>query len=307
VWAVPQSESRTNFIPTDHERRVLLELLQSPQESLESIAHELKITLAALTIYLATDDAASLFAQADLANARRARTAAAAQLEKCIGALSLMIDDYISDVTHNLQRETPKSRREQDRQKETTRRAATVLYRIANFTPRTITAASHSPSPREGAGGWVPPAPSNAIATPPSQALPKTNPTRQRGATDATIALPVLNNQPLPPSNLPASTSPERERAGLPTLHPAPSLTPRIPITISAPKLSRAPTPAARSPEITHANNDTCSPLRAPTFSRAPPEARASRDRSLREGSPHHPGCAIPDVPSRMCHDDPRL
>jgi hypothetical protein len=66
VWAVPQSESRDNFIPTDHERRVLLELIQSPQESLESIAHELKITLAALTIYLATDDAASLFAQADL-------------------------------------------------------------------------------------------------------------------------------------------------------------------------------------------------------------------------------------------------
>lgn len=55
-----------NFIPTDHERRVLLELLQSPQESLESIANELKITLAALTIYLATDDAASLFARPTL-------------------------------------------------------------------------------------------------------------------------------------------------------------------------------------------------------------------------------------------------
>ena len=59
---MPQGESRDNFIPTDHERRVLLELLQSPQESLESIANEFKITLAALTIYLATDDAATLFA-----------------------------------------------------------------------------------------------------------------------------------------------------------------------------------------------------------------------------------------------------
>jgi hypothetical protein len=187
---VPQTESRDNFIPTDHERRVLLELLQSPQESLESIANVFKITLAALTIYLATDDAASLFAQADLANARRARTAAAAQLEKCIGALSLMVDDYISDVTHNLQRETPKSRREQDRQRETTRRAATVLYRIANFTPRTLTV--------------------------PISASPNKNPARQRGATDAPIAPPAPESQPLTPraSILPASTSPQRERAG---------------------------------------------------------------------------------------------
>ncbi len=111
---MPQSESRNIFIPTDHERRVLLEILQSPQESLESIAHELKITLAALTIYLATDDAATLFGQAALANARRARTAATAQLEQCVGALSLMISGWDSDVTHNLRRETPKSRREQE-------------------------------------------------------------------------------------------------------------------------------------------------------------------------------------------------
>ncbi|HEX8875870.1 MAG TPA: hypothetical protein VF777_03915 [Phycisphaerales bacterium] len=179
---MPQSESRDNFIPTDHERRVLLELLQSPQESLESIAHELKITLAALTIYLATDDAATLFAQADLANARRARTAAAAQLEKCVGALSLIIDDFISDVTHNLQRETPKSRREQDRQKETARRAATLLYRIASFTPRIITPQLN------------------------------TSPTRQRGATDAPNA-PRAPENPAQPSNL-ALASRESERAG---------------------------------------------------------------------------------------------
>lgn len=60
--AVPQVESRDNFNPTDPERRVLLELLQSPQESLESIA--------ALTIDLATDDAPTLFAQAALVRLR---------------------------------------------------------------------------------------------------------------------------------------------------------------------------------------------------------------------------------------------
>jgi hypothetical protein len=149
-------------MPTDHERRVLLELLQSPQESLESIANELKITLAALTIYLATDDAATIFAQADLANARRARTAATAQLEQCIGALSLMISGWVSDVTHNLRRETPKSRREQDREQESTRRAATLLYRIANFPPKTLTLPASTPPPapplpaKREVGGEVP-------------------------------------------------------------------------------------------------------------------------------------------------------
>ncbi|MBY0111655.1 MAG: hypothetical protein K2Y21_02450 [Phycisphaerales bacterium] len=278
---MPQVESRDNFIPTDHERRVLLELIQSPQESLESIAHELKITLAALTIYLATDDAATLFAQADLANARRARTAAAAHLEKCVGALALIIDDFVSDITHNIQRETPKSRREQDRQKETTRRAATVLYRIANFTPKVLSSALHSPSPREGAGGWVPPAPVNAIHQPQSQTLPKTNPTRKRGATPVTIAPSPPENQslPTPASKLPALTSPERERAGL---HASPSAIrhPTSDIPPTSPERERAASPASPS-AIRHPTSDiptTPHPSRQsrdPASGRAPPPVPA--------------------------------
>jgi hypothetical protein len=221
---VPQGESRDNFIPTDHERRVLLELVQSPQESLESIAHELKITLAALTIYLATDDAATIFAQADLANARRARTAAAAQLEQCVGALSLMISDWVTDVTHNLRRETPKSRREQDREQESTRRAATLLYRIANFTPKLLTPpAPPLPAPRgevpESARGWGavrgrdayrPPATSLSSADIPAS----TNPTRKRGATDAPIAPPPTEDQSItqPAASYSVSTNLMRKR-----------------------------------------------------------------------------------------------
>jgi hypothetical protein len=210
-------------MPTDHERRVLLELLQSPQESLESIANELKITLAALTIYLATDDAATLFAQADLAHARRARTAATAQLEQCIGALSLMISGWVSDVTHNLRRETPKSRREQDREQESTRRAATLLYRIANFTPKTLTlpAPALPPAPPLPAQRGEVPESARAVRgrdaplsqpTPENPPLPNTNPTRQRGATDAPLAPPAPELPKL--ASLPCWTSPERERAG---------------------------------------------------------------------------------------------
>ncbi len=251
-----QSESRNIFIPTEHERRVLLELLQSPQESLESIANEFQITLAALTIYLATDDAATLFAQADLANARRARTAAAAQLEQCIGALSLMISGWVSDVTHNLRRETPKSRREQDREQESTRRAATLLYRIANFTPKTLTlpASTLPPAPPLPAqrgevpesaravrgldANQSPPTPEN-----PPRPVPNTNPTRKRGATDAPIAPPPTEYQalPQPAASHPAPTSPERQRAG-------PPLTP---LTISAiSRTNRAPSPERRAPDV---------------------------------------------------------
>ena len=177
---------------------MLLELLQSPQESLESIANELDITLAALTIYLATDDAATIFAQADFANARRARTAAAAQLEKCIGALSLIIDDFVSDITHNLQRETPKSRREQDRQKETTRRAATLLYRIANFTPKALTVPAPTPRPAPNA----PPLPAKRGEVPESARAVRGREAHRPPAKSLSTA------------NLPASTSPERERVG---------------------------------------------------------------------------------------------
>ena len=267
-----QSEFRDNFIPTDHERRLLLELLQSPQESLESIANELKITLAALTIFLATDDAATLFAQADLANARRVRTAAAAQLEQCVGALSLMISGWVSDVTHNLRRETPKSRREQDREQESTRRAATLLYRIANFIPKALTVPAPTPAPTptptpppapplpaqrgevpesaravRGLNAHLPPAKSLSTANIPAS----TNPTRKRGVTDATIAPPDPESQQLPsPSD---STSPERERSSPPLIPLTISATPRpkhaaIPQRRARDTLSHSPCPTATVP-----------------------------------------------------------
>ena len=282
-----QSESRRNFVPTDQERRVLLELLQSPQESLVSIANELDITLAALTIYLATDDAATLFAQADLANARRARTAAAAQLEQCVGALSLMISDWVTDVTHNLRRETPKSRREQDREQESTRRAATLIYRIANFTPRTITAvAPPLPAKRgevpESARGWgavrgitahLPPATSLSSADIPAS----TNPTRQRGATDAPITPPPTEDQshPQPAAPLPASPSPEHEQAGcVPTSEMEPGPSPQAPSASECVPMPSHPTSHPRNPTPSPSPSPSPSPTPSPPASlHDPPDA----------------------------------
>jgi hypothetical protein len=142
------------FNPTPPQAQLLLDLLQRADCSLEDIAEALRTSVSALTVYLASDDAIEIFAQAELANARRGRLAATAQLDKCAHALSLILDGYISDTTIAVRRDTPKTRREDLIHQESARRAAPPLFKIA-FTPRVF-----------------------------SSQL-KTNPTRERGATDA--------------------------------------------------------------------------------------------------------------------------
>ncbi len=148
------------FNPTPPQAQLLLDLLQRADCSLEDIAQALRTSVSALTVYLASDDAIEIFAQAELANARRGRLAATAQLDKCAHALSLILDGYISDTTIAVRRDTPKTRREDLIHQESARRAATQLFKIVNFTPRVFTAALNSPSlggaregAREGAGG----------------------------------------------------------------------------------------------------------------------------------------------------------
>ncbi len=143
------------FNPTPPQAQLLLDLLQRADCSLEDIAEALHTSIAALTVYLASDDAIEILAQAELANARRGRLAATAQLDKCAHALSLILDGYINDTTIAVRRDTPKNRREDLIHQESARRAAAQLFKIANFTPRIVT----------------------------SQL--KTNPTRERGATAA--------------------------------------------------------------------------------------------------------------------------
>ena len=144
------------FNPTPPQAQHLLDLLQRADCSLEDIAEALRTSVSALTVYLASDDAIEILAQAELANARRGRLAATAQLDKCAHALSLILDGYISDTTIAVRRDTPKNRREDLIHQESARRAATQLFKIVNFTPRVLTAALNSPSlggAREGAGG----------------------------------------------------------------------------------------------------------------------------------------------------------
>ena len=140
VGIVAPVELRDIFVPTDREQHLLIDLLQRADCCLDDIAQELRTSVAALTIYLASDDAIEILAQAELANARRGRLAATAQLDKCTHALSLILDGYINDTTTAVRRDTPKTRREDLIHQESARRAATQLFKIANFTPRIFTA-----------------------------------------------------------------------------------------------------------------------------------------------------------------------
>ncbi|MBY0112403.1 MAG: hypothetical protein K2Y21_06245 [Phycisphaerales bacterium] len=157
------------FNPTPPQAQLLLDLLQRADCSLEDIAEALRTSVAALTVYLASDDAIEILAQAELANARRGRLAATAQLDKCAHALSLILDRYISDTTIAVRRDTPKTRREDLIHQESARRAAAQLFKVANFTPRIVT----------------------------SQLT--TNPTRKRGATPAPT---TTASNPTPPAPL---------------------------------------------------------------------------------------------------------
>ena len=51
-------ELRDIFVPTDREQHLLIDLLQRADCCLDDIAQELRTSVAALTIYLASDDAA---------------------------------------------------------------------------------------------------------------------------------------------------------------------------------------------------------------------------------------------------------
>ncbi len=169
------------FNPTPPQAQHLLDLLQRADCSIDDIAQALRTSVAALTVYLASDEAIEILAQAELANARRGRLAATAQLDKCAHALSLILDGYISDTTTAVRRDTPKNRREDLIHQESARRAATQLFKIANFTPRVFTSQLN------------------------------TNPTRKRGAT---TALNTTAATPTPTAPLASLLAPRQRDVG---------------------------------------------------------------------------------------------
>jgi hypothetical protein len=244
VGIVAPVELRDIFVPTDREQHLLIDLLQRADCCLDDIAQELRTSVAALTIYLASDDAIEILAQAELANARRGRLAATAQLDKCTHALSLILDGYINDTTTAVRRDTPKTRREDLIHQESARRAATPLFKIANFTPRIFTSALKTNPTRERG---VTTASNTTAATPTPTASPTTSPSRllaprqpDVGGEDSFAAgqtgARTLASDP-PPSSITAPTSPSPS---------PPRTTPRP----SQPQSQPSPAPPRQEPQL---------------------------------------------------------
>ncbi len=237
VGIVAPAELRDIFVPTVREQHLLIDLLQRADCCIDDIAQELRTSVAALTIYLASDDAIEILAQAELANARRGRLAATAQLDKCAHALSLILDGYISDTTIAVRRDTPKTRREDLQHQESARRAATQLFKIANFTPRIFTSQlNRNPTRERGAT----PA-SNTTPTPPTPTTPPARllSPRERGedrlAAGQTGEGTRASDQP--PSSITAPTTPTQSP---PRTTPGPS----------QPQSQPSPAPPRRDPQL---------------------------------------------------------
>lgn len=121
------------------QQALILQLLQDPTASLESIADSLNWPLEHLTLYLTSAVGLALIAECELAIAVRTRVAAAAQLHAAINALGLMLSEYASTadkIPFDDRKITTHELREV--QRSNARRAAHLLFRLAHFTPRPI-------------------------------------------------------------------------------------------------------------------------------------------------------------------------
>ncbi|MBY0113717.1 MAG: hypothetical protein K2Y21_12930 [Phycisphaerales bacterium] len=266
----------------------MLEILQRPDFTLEMCADEFQVTLPALCAFLTSDRGLLLLAHTELAQAIHIRAIAIAQLPRVIDAMTYALEDF-AHTCRNVPI-NPKSMQALEfveRAKDTAGRNGQLLLRLAHFTPRPLRAYAPPALPRpaqrgedrlaKGQAGEGNETHLNTHAvqyTTAAAPLPSTNPTRQRGATDASITHPIPDHQPLP-SPSPVLTSPERERVGhsAPITSPVPhqvvpeshlqvatlegvahAPTQPVPLTISAPREERpAPrpqTPTSRAPPL---------------------------------------------------------
>ena len=254
---------------------MVLEHLQRPDFTLEVCAEWLHTDLPSLCAFLTSDRGLSLLAHTELAQAIHIRAIAIAQLPRVIDAMAFALDDFANTCRNvPLNPKSMPALEFVERAKETARKNGQLLLRLAHFTPRPLrsyTQPAHSPSQREGAGGRAS-STSNPTTPPPPPPHPQasTSPERERAVLPTHL-----------PTHLPASTSPEGQQAGLPTtlFTPTPTPTPtRTPIPVqltinqsAAPRQPRAPStltpPSSRSPPACRTGSATapracCAPRR---------------------------------------------
>ncbi len=256
---LPSSPAPLPFTPSDQTAAAILDDFAAQDETLRGIADKYSTTLESLTLWLARPDIKERIFALESACAARARLVVANNLAAIANKLLHLLTESKLDheSIHRVPAQTHHSFAARMQSRESARKTANLLLRIARYvpqgnpTPSTPPPPNTNPTRKRGVtdAPLAPPASAHQphpIAPPlPAQrgedrlatgqagegkdahlsahavqytVAPTTNPTRQRGTTHAPTPPPLPDNQQLSSAPLPALTSPERERVGPP--HP---------------------------------------------------------------------------------------
>ena len=228
------------FNPTPDQLDDLLDDLSSPDLSLRDLARRFNTTIEAFSAWLYSEPARPLLEHSFHAATLRTRLAATHSLPSAVQALVTSLQDFVDESHKVTLRPSLDTMPLREGRRTSARRAAHLLHRLANFTPRSLephflappsarapsvsagsspsassspsssssSSSSASPPPTQPSGAGVPPAstPSTFRSFPPLSGLPI--PLRAsekgKGASNPRRASPSLTSSPLP---LPTSSS----------------------------------------------------------------------------------------------------
>jgi hypothetical protein len=223
---LPSSPAPLPFTPSLETTAAIIDDFAAQDETLRGIAIKYETTLESLTLWLARPDIAQRIHALESACATRARLVVANNLAAIANKLLHLLDEAKLDheSIHRVPAATHHAFAARMQSRESARKTANLLLRIARFTPLpsnpTPSPAPPRPAKRE-VGGEVPES-ARAVrgrdAHEPAATIEfteaPTNPTRKRGATDAPLVPPTRahRNLPYPPTPSPAPHPPPQRR-----------------------------------------------------------------------------------------------
>ncbi len=234
------------FSPDETTAAAIINDFAGQDETLRGIADKYDTTLESLTLWLARPDIKERVHALESACAARARLVVANNLAAIANKLLHLLTESKLDheSIHRVPAATHHAFAARMQSRESARRTANLLLRIARYTPLPThpTHPTHpdappprASSPRErgedrlakGQAGEGTDAHLNADAVQYTAAAPTTNPTRKRGATDAHLALQTPDHQqhciapplPAPPGEAPESQFPSGRAVRGPNAH----------------------------------------------------------------------------------------
>ena len=125
-----------HFSPPDDSIAAIFDDLNRPDTTLREIAESRGATIDALTLWMARPDIAARLSALESGIARRTRMVAANYLTFAVKAVAGIIREYNDEENNTLLNPNSRADREQRRRaRETARRAASLLLRLAKFSP----------------------------------------------------------------------------------------------------------------------------------------------------------------------------